>query len=240
MLSGLLARDITLAGSTSTELIGEGDVLQPWASRREEGLVRYRVAWHVLRPVRLAVLDDELGRSLARWPQVMSTLLERAIRRTHRMSLHAALLQLTPVETRLLVLFWHLAERWGRVSGDGVIVPLALTHRILGQPGHGTDTAPERDGEDHPQMSGVEVGVDRLVVVGHRVILPEPRLCRHGRRVHTRRCGPAPRPAEGIAGFPTPADCTVDVNDGSAIPTSARLTGCTVIASPLPPVSRLT
>jgi hypothetical protein len=30
-------------------------------------------------------------------------------------------------------LFWHLAERWGRVTGDGVIVPLALTHRILGQ-----------------------------------------------------------------------------------------------------------
>jgi CRP/FNR family transcriptional regulator, cyclic AMP receptor protein len=33
----------------------------------------------------------------------------------------------------LKALFWHLAERWGRVSGDGVIVPLALTHRILGQ-----------------------------------------------------------------------------------------------------------
>ena len=30
VLEGLLARDITLAGSTSTELVGEGDVLQPW------------------------------------------------------------------------------------------------------------------------------------------------------------------------------------------------------------------
>jgi hypothetical protein len=37
------------------------------------------------------------------------------------------------VDRRLKALFWHLAERWGRVSGDGVIVPLALTHRILGQ-----------------------------------------------------------------------------------------------------------
>ena len=41
--------------------------------------------------------------------------------------------RLTRVERRLKALFWHLAERWGRVSGDGVIVPLALTHRILGQ-----------------------------------------------------------------------------------------------------------
>jgi Crp-like helix-turn-helix domain len=32
-----------------------------------------------------------------------------------------------------MALFWHLAERWGRVSGNGVLVPLALTHRILGQ-----------------------------------------------------------------------------------------------------------
>ena len=50
----------------------------------------------------------------------MSALLERAIRRTLRMSIHQALLQLSPVETRLLVLFWHLAERWGRVTPDGI------------------------------------------------------------------------------------------------------------------------
>ena len=65
VLEGVLARDITLAGSTSTELVGEGDVLQPWVSRREDGLVRYRASWHVLMPVRLAILDDRLGRALA-------------------------------------------------------------------------------------------------------------------------------------------------------------------------------
>jgi CRP/FNR family transcriptional regulator, cyclic AMP receptor protein len=133
ILDGLLARDMTLAGRTATELLGDGDVVQPWVASREEGLVRYRVAWHVLMPVRLAVLDDEFGRSLARWPQVMSTLLERAIRRTHRMSIHAALLQLSPVETRLLVLFWHLAERWGHVTPAGIALRLRLPHALLGQ-----------------------------------------------------------------------------------------------------------
>ena len=38
------------------------------------------------------------------------------------------------------------------------------------------------------------------------------------------------------SGFTAPADCTVDVNDGSASPTSARLSGCTVSSSP-PPAS---
>jgi CRP-like cAMP-binding protein len=49
------------------------------------------------------------------------------------MSVHQALLSLSPVETRLLVLFWHLAERWGRVTPAGVVLPLGLTHQILGQ-----------------------------------------------------------------------------------------------------------
>jgi CRP-like cAMP-binding protein len=49
------------------------------------------------------------------------------------MEVHQALLQLSPVETRLLVLFWHLAERWGRVTPQGILLPLALTHQVLGQ-----------------------------------------------------------------------------------------------------------
>jgi hypothetical protein len=34
------------------------------------------------------------------------------------------------------------------------------------------------------------------------------------------------------SGFTAPSDCTVDVNDGSASPTSARLSGCTVSSPP--------
>ena len=133
MLDGLLARDVVLVGTTCTELLGEGDVIQPWIPANEDGLVRYHVLWHVLAPTKLAVLDDAFARTLAAWPQVMSTLLERAIRRTLRMSIHQALLQLSPVETRLLVLFWHLAERWGRVTPDGISVRLRMSHELLGQ-----------------------------------------------------------------------------------------------------------
>lgn len=133
MIEGLLARDVVLAGNVATELLGEGDVLQPWAPSRDEGLVRYHVLWHVLAPVRLAAIDGELTRSLAQWPQVTGALLERAIRRTLRMSLHQALLQLSPVETRLLVLFWYLAERWGHVTPHGISVKLRLSHEVLGQ-----------------------------------------------------------------------------------------------------------
>jgi CRP/FNR family transcriptional regulator, cyclic AMP receptor protein len=132
LFEGVLARDIILAGTTSTDLFGEGDVLQPWVSTAESGLVRHHVMWHVLSPVSLAVLDESFARSLARWPQVMRALLERVVRRTVRTSVHQALLHLSPVETRLLVLFWHLAERWGHVTPDGISIRLRISHELLG------------------------------------------------------------------------------------------------------------
>jgi hypothetical protein len=39
------------------------------------------------------------------------------------------------------------------------------------------------------------------------------------------------------SGFTAPADCTADVNDGSASPTSARLSACTVSSSSPQPTS---
>ena len=134
VLEGLLGREVVLAGKTCTELLGEGDMLlPPSAYLREEKLIRYHVQWHVLEPVRLAVLDDDFARRLTQWPQVISALFERGMRRSLRMSVHQALLQLSPVETRLLVLFWFLAERWGRVTPLGIVVGLRLSHQLLGQ-----------------------------------------------------------------------------------------------------------
>jgi hypothetical protein len=37
------------------------------------------------------------------------------------------------VDVRLLLLFWYLAERWGRVGPDGVSVPISVTHNMLGR-----------------------------------------------------------------------------------------------------------
>jgi hypothetical protein len=48
-----------------------------------------------------------------------------------RASFTQNLAQLTRVHDRVLVLLWHLAERFGRVTPDGVVVPLRLTHRMI-------------------------------------------------------------------------------------------------------------
>jgi CRP/FNR family cyclic AMP-dependent transcriptional regulator len=87
----------------------------------------------VISPVSLAVLDRRFAATVAHYPEVTAALFDRLSERSLRLATSQAISQLTCVDRRLMVLFWHLAERWGRVSKDGVIVPMALTHRRLGQ-----------------------------------------------------------------------------------------------------------
>jgi CRP/FNR family transcriptional regulator, cyclic AMP receptor protein len=133
LLEGVLAREEELAGTTSTELLGAGELLQPWTDEADEdALVAHHVTWTVLEPARLGVLGPTFVASSARWPVVTAALLQRAVRQSSRAATLHAISQLSRVDMRLLALFWHLAERWGRVGADGVVLPLRLQHESLG------------------------------------------------------------------------------------------------------------
>jgi CRP-like cAMP-binding protein len=79
----------------------------------------------------MAVLDRRFLTAAARWPTVIEELAERAVRRSHALGLQLALGQVPRIEGRLLLLFWRLSERWGRVTPEGILVPLRLTHETL-------------------------------------------------------------------------------------------------------------
>jgi len=86
--------------------------------------------WHVVdQPARLAVLDANVTRQLGRWPTITCEILDRAIRRARWLSLQLAVGHIKHVETRLLMILWHFADRWGRVRADGVVIDLQLSHR---------------------------------------------------------------------------------------------------------------
>ena len=133
LLDGVVAREVIVADHVSAELLGPGDLLRPWQAPSSSGLLPVDVLWSVLSPSSFAVLDRRFAAELARWPEITSCLFARLSERSLRLATTQAISQLTRVDRRLKALLWHLAERWGRVSGDGVVVPLALTHRILGQ-----------------------------------------------------------------------------------------------------------
>jgi DNA-binding transcriptional ArsR family regulator len=132
ILDGLMARDELLAGATSTELLGPGELIQPWTQRPLDVLVPRHVTWTSLEAARVAVLGPSFTALTRRWPALRSALLERAMQRCSWLSTEHALCQISRVDLRLLVLFWHLAERWGRVTPDGMVVAMQLSHATLG------------------------------------------------------------------------------------------------------------
>jgi CRP-like cAMP-binding protein len=131
LLEGLLVRETTVDEHPSNELLGPGDVLRAWDDNDHEELLPRTIAWSALTPTRVAIIDHAFAVRAAQWPEVFAALLDRAARRAERLVVMQAIAHLTRVDDRLLALLWCLAERWGRVVPDGVLVSLRLSHRTL-------------------------------------------------------------------------------------------------------------
>jgi CRP/FNR family transcriptional regulator, cyclic AMP receptor protein len=133
VVEGILSRTVTLAGRTVVELLGDEDLLRPWDDHVEPTSVPAAVTWTVLRPTELAVIDERLAARIGPWPAISASLLNRTVGRSRGLVRHLAILDQPRLDVRLVLLFWELADRWGKVAPDGVSVPLPLTHQTLGR-----------------------------------------------------------------------------------------------------------
>jgi CRP/FNR family cyclic AMP-dependent transcriptional regulator len=131
MLDGLLVREASVDEHPSAELLGPGDVLRAWEDSEHEELLPRTIDWTALTTTRVAIIDHAFAVRAAQWPEIFATLLGRASRRAERLVVMQAIAHLTRVDDRLLALLWCLAERWGRVVPDGVLVALRLSHKTL-------------------------------------------------------------------------------------------------------------
>ena len=131
VLEGLLIRDVTVAEARCGELVGPGTLLRPLDGQDSDAPMRQEIGWRVVEPARLAVLDRRFLRVAAHWPALITALVARSTERAHNLGVLVSIHSLKRVDTRLLAFFWHLADRFGKVTADGVLVPLPLTHRQL-------------------------------------------------------------------------------------------------------------
>jgi hypothetical protein len=131
VLDGLLARDVMLERPLATELVGRGDLLKPTDRDGRDAPIPFDVVWTVLQPARFAVLSPGFTRALGQWPPAIEAVLRGASSRAHGLAITMAVSNLRRVDSRLLVLLWYFADRWGRVTPDGVVVPVRLTHETL-------------------------------------------------------------------------------------------------------------
>lgn len=131
VVDGLLVRRVSVAGRMACEMFGLGDLARPWDEDGEYAPLVVDVDWLVLEATRLAVLDRSFALRVARWPSITAKLMQRVAGRARHLALIQAVTHLPRTHARLLLLFWLMAERWGTVTPDGVVVKLPLTHQVL-------------------------------------------------------------------------------------------------------------
>ena len=132
VLDGLLLEEVAVLDSVSAELLSAGDPI-PVGHRRPEHLLASEARYVALEPVRFGVLDAAALDAVAEFPEVQRALTERMAERLRRVAAGKAISQINGIDRRLIAVFWQLAERWGRVTAEGVAVEVPLAHRVLAQ-----------------------------------------------------------------------------------------------------------
>jgi CRP/FNR family cyclic AMP-dependent transcriptional regulator len=132
LLDGILARRVTLGRFECTELLGQGDLLRPWSfASQTSGSVASEVTWNVVDPVRLATLDRRFSLAASPWPEISAALMDRIVQRARWLAFQLAVCHVVRVDTRLLLMLWHYADRWGRMTPEGARVHLPITHSVF-------------------------------------------------------------------------------------------------------------
>lgn len=133
VIDGVMLRRVSLSGRTGAELLASGDLLQPWVRQPPYVTLSAEPRWAVLERSRLAVLDQRFAARVAPWPEIAAALLTRATERARMLAFQHVASHIPGLEGRLLALMWALADRLGRVTPEGVLIPLRLTHATLAE-----------------------------------------------------------------------------------------------------------
>ena len=124
IITGTVLRRVIAGHREGAELLGAGDLIQP--SRESED-----VSWRVIADCTVAVLDLRALADAAAVPELAGALLAAANARTQTVARQLVVAQWPSVDERLVATLDMLAERWGVVTPEGVVLPDFLTHSVL-------------------------------------------------------------------------------------------------------------
>lgn len=159
VLEGVLVRSVSTGGRQGLELFSAGDLVRPSEPERDlDMMVPAEARWWALMPTRLAALDAPFTRRMGAYPEVIDELSGRLERRSSTHALRFAIIQQPRLSERLRFLLWHLADRFGRVHSEGVVLPLPLSHGLLA----------ELVGARRPSVSRALKELERAEVIARR------------------------------------------------------------------------
>lgn len=132
LLDGLLLRGLAVTDRPTLEILAAGDVFRPFELHlHPDPWVSGEERWWALRPARVAVLDAAFTRRMCGYPDVMTELAARLWCRSAASSLRLAIAQEPRLSIRLHYVLWQLADRFGEVQADGMVMRVPLCHALV-------------------------------------------------------------------------------------------------------------
>lgn len=131
--AGSIHREHVIADRAVSDLLGPGDTISLTERLMGPPLPRIEIRFTVLEEARVVVLDDPATRVLCEHPEVAADMIVLAADQAARLAALRALGHLPRVEQRVLAFFSVMAERVGRVTADGILIPLSLSHERIGR-----------------------------------------------------------------------------------------------------------
>ena len=131
LVKGALCREVALRDRYMFELLGPGDVLHLPVAQGGPRLGG-KIKLTALAGTSLVVLGSAFVRAAARWPSLLANVHRRLETQREHLAIQGLITHLPRAEHRVLLTLWHLADRWGRITPEGTVLPLTLTHDLLG------------------------------------------------------------------------------------------------------------
>jgi DNA-binding transcriptional ArsR family regulator len=129
IMDGALLVGVSAGRARVGWLVGADDLIRPW--ELSELSLTAGSEWRAILPTTVALLDGTFSRRAEPMPGLTVSLVERAARTTRWLLAKSLVLSAPLIEERLLLLFALLADRWGRVTPEGVRLDLPITHELL-------------------------------------------------------------------------------------------------------------
>lgn len=130
---GMISRETALGDHVVFELLTPGDVLVPPAGAPDDLVAGGAGGLTALSYARLIVLGRPFMHATVRWPVLLTNLHQRLEAQRRRLVVQGLAAHLPRAEDRVLLTLWLLANRCGRVTPDGIVLPLFLSHEALGR-----------------------------------------------------------------------------------------------------------
>jgi CRP/FNR family transcriptional regulator, cyclic AMP receptor protein len=130
VLEGMVVETTQLDDHTGVRLLSPGDFLA--GDQLGHSLLISDTSCRVVVAARLALFGRDFLVAVHQWPGLSAGIQVRQAEQADRLLAQLLICQLPRVEDRIRSMMWLLAESWGQVTPLGTVLPVTLTHSLLG------------------------------------------------------------------------------------------------------------